>query len=294
MKEIPPPKSGLQFIDVHCHVPFEETIKGIPSPSLQLEGFKEAGGVALMTSSVDMNTLQQMSEFARENDSVYYYVGWAPQTVTFTKPEIYEQEKLAWLEYVKSNKDYLAIGEIGLDFYHGKTLEQRNKQIEELRWVFKVTKDLGKPYVFHVRNAGSNSIDEQNPTHEFNQPDAVNKIMLNIIEEEGIDPVRCMFHCFSGPSEWGTLLSDKGFLLSVPSSAWGFKKWRRNIEKVPIENLVTETDAPFQHPNVMKPINEPKNVAYSIAAIAYTHDMDQDEVAEHTIKNAEKFFGRKF
>jgi hypothetical protein len=26
MKEIPLPKSGLQFIDVHCHVPFEETI----------------------------------------------------------------------------------------------------------------------------------------------------------------------------------------------------------------------------------------------------------------------------
>ena len=247
MKEIPPPKSGLQFIDVHCHVPFEETIKGIPSPSLQLEGFKEAGGVALMTSSVDMNTLQQMSEFARENDSAYYYVGWAPQTVTFTKPEIYEQEKLAWLEYVKSNKDYLAIGEIGLDFYHGKTLEQRNKQIEELRWVFKVTKDGLASRMYSMFEMPDRIPLMNKILYEFNQPDAVNKIMLNIIEEEGIDPVRCMFHCFSGPSEWELCYQIRDFFFQFPAPHGGLKNGDVIQKRFPLKIWSLETDAPFQH-----------------------------------------------
>jgi TatD DNase family protein len=294
MENIPEPQKGLRFIDVHCHVPYPHENKSVPEPETQLKNFKEAGGIAMITSSIDLATLYIMSEFARKHESVYYYVGWAPQTVTYSHPKEYEKERDKWLEFVNSNNDYLGIGEIGLDFHHAKTLEKRIKQIEELRWVFENTISLKKPFIFHLRNPSQNDTDRQNPNHEYNAPDAVNKILVDLLNEYHIDTKRCMLHCFSGPEPWAQIFMDLGFTISVPSSAWGQKRWRKNSAKVKLEYLVTETDSPYQHFKVMEPINEPKNVAYAIAAIAHSHNLSQEAVAEQAIKNAERFFGKKF
>ncbi len=294
MQNIPEPHQGLRFIDVHCHVPYPHENKSVPEPETQLKNFKESGGIAMITSSIDLVTLYAMSEFVRNHDSAYYCVGWAPQTVTYSHPKEYEKEREKWLEFVKTNNDYLAIGEIGLDFHHAKTLDKRDKQIQELRWIFENTKTLNKPYVFHLRNAATHDVDPKNPSHEFNAPDAVNKLLVNLLKEYSIDPKRCMLHCFSGPEAWSQQFTELGFTFSVPSSAWGHKRWRRNTEKVKLEALVTETDSPYQHFKVMEPINEPKNVAYAIAAIAYSHNLSQEDVAEQSIKNTERFFGKNF
>ena len=294
MEKLTQPQQGLRFIDVHCHVPYPHDNKSVPAPEKQLKNFIESGGIAMITSSIDLVTLYIMSEFARKHDSVYYYVGWAPQTVTYSHPKEYEKEREKWLEFVKSNDDYLAIGEIGLDFHHAKTLEKRNKQIEELKWVFENTKALNKPYVFHLRNPSSNDIDWQNPNHEYNASNAANKILMELLQENSINHKKCMLHCFSGPEADALTFTKLGCTLSVPSSAWGHKRWRKNTKNVSVDYLVTETDSPYQHFQEMVPINEPKNVIYSIAAIAHSHDLTQEEVAEKTIRNAENFFGKKF
>ena len=292
--QIPKPESGLKFIDVHCHLPFTLEKSTLPSWETQIQDFVNEGGICLITSSIDLDTLNSMYDATLKNANMYYSCGWAPQTVTFTKPEVYNKEKEEWSDFIRSNNDYLSIGEIGLDFHHAKNLDERNRQIDELRLIIKETIALQKPYVFHVRNAGINDIDKKNPEHPFNLPDAANQEILKILNEFNIEPKRCMWHCFSGPEEYGISLASKGFTLSVPSSAYGFTKWRKNSQNVPIENLVTETDAAFQHPFEYGPVNVPKNVTYSIAAIAYTHNLSQKEVAEYTVKNAERFFGKKF
>ena len=99
-----------------------------------------------------------------------------------------------------------------------------------------------------------------------------------------------MFHCFSGPEEYGRILPKKGYTLSVPSSAYGFKRWRENTQNSPLESLVTETDSYYQHPYKRGPYNIPSNAKYSVAAIAYSHNLPQEEVAEQTVENAIKFF----
>jgi Tat protein secretion system quality control protein TatD with DNase activity len=89
------------------------------------------------------------------------------------------------------------------------------------------------------------------------------------------------------------MLPNQGFMLSVPSSAYGFEKWRRVTKFVPLKSLVTETDSYYQHPYKRRPINVPSNVRYSIAAIAYSHNMPQKVVSEQTVENAVKFFKLK-
>ena len=116
---------------------------------------------------------------------------------------------------------------------------------------------------------------------------------LDILEEEKIPPKNVMWHCFSGPEEWGEMLADRGYYISIPSSAYGFKKWRRNIKGIPIDNLLTETDASYQHPIKIGAFNEPLNVKFAIAAIAFVNNMDQSTVAEQILENARKFFAKK-
>ena len=115
--------------------------------------------------------------------------------------------------------------------------------------------------------------------------------ITKILEEEGIAPERVQWHCFSGPQEWGPKLAEKGYYISIPSSAYGFNRWRRNIKGVPLENLLTETDSCFQHPFKMGAFNTPTNVKYALAAIAYVNEMEQQEVAERILGNAKRFFG---
>lgn len=290
---IPEPEDGLEFIDVHCHLPFPRPKNDkLPSDREQYLNFFRMGGKYVITSTIDMITLKLTLDFMKEIAKNYGFTcGWAPQTVTYTPKKKHDDEWEKWIGYIKNNSEkYLAIGEIGLDFHHARTLEKRNRQIEIFKKILELTKDLDKPYVLHVRNAAKNEIDTQYPKHRFNKRDGVNKEILKILNEYKINPKRVMWHCFSGPEEYGRILSNQGFILSVPSSAYGFDRWQKISKHSPLNSLVTETDSYYQHPFKRGPINVPSNVRYAIAAIAYSHNLPQKVVSEKTIENAINFF----
>ena len=79
-------------------------------------------------------------------------------------------------------------------------------------------------------------------------------------------------------------------MLSVPSSAYSINKWRRVTKNTPLNSLLTETDSYYQHPYLRGPVNVPLNVKYSIAALAFSHNISQEEVSRITVENAINFF----
>ena len=287
------PESFLQFIDCHCHFPWNQNpARMVETYENQYDLFFKEGGKYIISSSVDWESLQFIREFVESHDNMGYTSGWAPQTVTFTNIRKHDEEFSQWMEYIKNNpSNYLGIGEIGLDFHHAKKLDKRKHQIDIFKKIIHETKSLNKPYILHVRNPMQNDVDIANPNHEFNDFDCVNKIILKILEEEEIEPSRIMWHCFSGPTkEWGTKIAAKGYILSAISSAYGNKKMRSFTSEVPITNIVIETDAPYQHPYQYGTSNTPRNVKYAIAALAYSHSMEQQEVAQIVLDNAVNFF----
>ena len=289
---IPEPEKGLKFIDAHCHLPFPRPKNDkLPSNEEQYTNYFKKGGLYLITCSIDMITLDLVLNFIENKKNIGFTCGWAPQTVTYTSKQKYQTEWKKWIDFILQNSEkYLAIGEIGLDFHHAKTLEKRNKQIEELKKILEITKDLNKPYVLHVRNAAEHEYDRNNPKHRFNKKDGANKEVIRILKEFKIDPGSVLWHCFSGPEEYGRSLPNQGFMLSVPSSSYGFDRWRNVSKNSPLESLITETDAYYQHPYKRGPVNIPSNARYSIAAIAFSHNLPQKIVSEKTIENAKKFF----
>jgi TatD DNase family protein len=290
---IPEPEEDLKFIDVHCHLPFPRPKKEdkLPPDEVQYKEFLANGGIYLITCSIDNVTLNLIQNFIKEKNKIGYTCGWAPQTVTYTPEKKYDEEWKKWIRFVKSNKDqFLAIGEIGLDFHHAKTLEKRTNQVSELKKIFELTKDLDKPYILHIRNAAKNELDAEHPDHRFNHYDGATKEALRILEEYHIKSSKVMWHCFSGPVDYGFSLSKQGYTLSVPSSAYGTNKWRNVTAKASLDSLVTETDSYYQHPYLHGPLNVPLNVRYSIAAISFTHNISQVEVSRKTVHNAIQFF----
>ncbi|MFW9947194.1 MAG: TatD family hydrolase [Candidatus Odinarchaeota archaeon] len=290
---VPEPKDGLKFIDAHCHLPFPRSKKNnrLPSDEEQFREYFMIGGIYLITSSIDNTTLELILNFVKDKQRIGFTCGWAPQTVTYTSKIQYKGNWDKWIDFIKNNKDkYLAIGEIGLDFHHAQTLEKREKQVTELKKIFEITKSFGKPYVLHVRNATELEYDRENPKHRYNKRDGATKEILNIIKDFNINPEKVMWHCFSGPDDYGIILPKQGFKLSVPSSAYGSNRWRNVTKNSPLDSLLTETDSYYQHPYLRGPINVPSNARFSIAAISYSHNVSQELVSEKTIENARKFF----
>lgn len=294
---IPEPEDNLKFIDVHCHLPFPRPRNDrLPTDQEQILNYFKLGGQYLITSTIDIDTLNLTLAFMKGNYKNFGFTcGWAPQTVTYSPKDKYEVEWKKWVEYIQNNQEeYLALGEIGLDFHHAKTLEKRNKQIYVFKQILELTEGFDKPYVLHVRNAAEHEFDRQNPKHRFNKRDGVNKEILQILKEFNISPKNVLWHCFSGPDEYGRILPNQGFNISVPSSAYGFDRWRRASKNSPLGSIVTETDSYYQHPYKRGPINVPSNVRYAIAAIAYSHNVPQKLVSEKTVENAKMFFKLEF
>ncbi len=285
------PENEFPLVDSHAHFPDKEPYRK-PTHSIESQYeffFEKHNGQFIISSGSDWD-YDYIQDFFQTHENMYMSLGTGIPSNRYSIDKAQKDYKV-FLEIAENNPEtYVAIGEFGLDFHHGKTLKVRQQQIEYFQKVIQETKHLNKPYVLHVRNATQRDIDQQNPNHEFNQRDFLNKTVIRILEEEEISPERVMWHCFSGPSEWGPKLANMGYYISIPSSAYGFNRWRRNIKGVPLDRLLTETDACMQHPFKMGTYNTPANVKYAVAAISYVYEMEQQDVAEQVAKNARKFF----
>jgi TatD DNase family protein len=286
------PIKNLPIIDGHCHIPWNTPPpKGLLSYEDQYSLFFDENGQYLITCSTDVETFEILKAFVLTHPNMGFTAGWAPQNEVYLKPQDHDQQFEKWLNYVISDpSSYLGIGEIGLDFHHAKALNQRNEQIKYFRIILQKTKHLNKPYILHVRNAGESDQDLANPSHEYNAFDGANHAIWNILNEEKIPSVNVIWHCYSGPKSWSKRLLDAGCYLSVPTSAYGKNKWRKLIENAPIDQLLTETDSPYQHPYLFRPINEPALVKYAVTTIAYVLNLPQSEVAQHIIANFERVY----
>lgn len=291
--QIDQPAGEWEYVDTHCHVPWTGGRSRTSSPEKQLEAFKQSRGKFFITSAIDLESSKILHEFAMQHDSVHFSCGWAPQTVTYTPVHEYEQDLQEWKSFVESRvDDIIAFGELGLDFHHAKTLQERERQVNELESIlsFLLEIDGKKPVALHVRNASPRDKDTANPNHPYNEQDGATNEILKVMDAMGVNLNKVLFHCFSGPKTMNDYLVSRGFLFSVPSSAFSIFRWYNVSKNLPLDRLVTETDSPFQHPWLRKPVNTPSNAKYSIAAIANSHDTSQEEVARQTVENAIKFF----
>jgi len=176
----------------------------------------------------------------------------------------------------KETYPYIAIGEIGLDFYWSR--EYENEQLaafeSQVQWAI----EARLPLMIHCRKAQ-------------------NEMVRILRRYEGQLPGG-VFHCFTGNEhEAEELLAFEGFALGI-GGVLTFKK--SNLPQtlpavVPLSRIVLETDAPYMAPVPHRgERNESSFIPHVIEKMAEAYGTTVDEVARITTDNVKRIFPLAF
>ncbi|MFH1711064.1 MAG: TatD family hydrolase [Nanoarchaeota archaeon] len=263
----------MNLIDIHAHLDHARFKKDIDKI---IENARKANVKVIINSGVNPTTNRIALELSKEYDIVKVSFGLYPLDALVKELESGEAEgfprdtevfdldkELAWIEENKSS--CVAIGEIGLDYNWVTGKEHEQKEIFEK--ILKVAKKLDKPVIIHSRKAESDAIE--------------------ILEKMNMKKV--VMHCFSGRKSLIKRAADNGWFFSVPPVIKRLQHFQTLVEMVPIEQLLTETDAPYLSP-VAGERNEPANVSITVKEIAKIKKISEKEVADIIWENSKKLF----
>jgi TatD DNase family protein len=256
----------MKFIDTHAHLyssPLKENIEGI------MKNAMDNGIDTIIMPAIDSSTLEAMLEVEMTYpQNTMAMMGLHPCSV---KDNV--KEELAIIEAQLQKRKFIAIGEIGLDYYWDKTF--MNQQMEAFEIQMQWALDYKLPIAIHTRNAMGETIEAVKP-----------------FAKKGL---RGIFHCFSGSRESAEQITSMGFHLGL-GGVLTYKNAgvAEAVANIPMEWLVLETDAPYLSPVPYRgKTNEPSYMIQVALKLAEIKNLPLHEVAEMTTKNAMKVFGIK-
>ena len=182
------------------------------------------------------------------------------------------EEELTLVKYWLDTRDYVAVGEIGLDLYWDKST--LDIQIEALKRQCEWALEKNLPVILHCRESTAQSIEVIRP-----------------FAERGL---RGIFHCFSGNAEEARIITQMGFLLGI-GGVLTFKKsgLAEAIAEIPLDFLVLETDAPYLAPVPFRgKRNEAAYIRIILEALSEIRRVGKNELATITTANARRLFKR--
>lgn len=278
------------LIDTHAHVNFVAYKND--GDEVTNRALKE--NVWMINVGSEKDTSRRAVEYAKKYDKgVYAAVGLHPihlkeqpidapvdeyETAEFkTTAEKFDYD---FYKSLAQNEKVVAIGEIGLDYYHvTDNSEQitKNKllQREVLLEQMSLASELGKPVIFHCREAHDD--------------------LLTVLKEwelVGNKKLRGVIHSFSGRWSQAQQYLAMGFYLGFNGIITFARDYDRVIKQMPLDRLLLETDCPYLTPIPFRgKRNEPAYVKYVAEKIAELRGISFEEVAEVTTKNAKSLFG---
>ena len=253
----------MLLVDVHAHLDLKEFDSDLDDV---IDRSKKAGVKAIITNGINHESNLKAIEISKKHDIVSAAAGLYPRFVNeMNNNEI--SDEINFIE--KSKSKIIAVGEVGLDFKYCSDEKQKEKQIETFKKMIRLAKKIKKPIIIHSRNAENKTIE--------------------ILEKEKAENV--VLHCFSGKLKLIRRAADLGFYFSVPTNIIRAEQFQKMVETVDINQILTETDAPFLSPFKEKR-NEPMFINQTIKKIAEIKSMNKEEVANNIFMNYQKVFFR--
>lgn len=230
---------------------------------------KEAGARAILVPAINLGGMAKLRDVVRQNPGfAYAMIGLHPEDVRDDWRDVVAEMKRMQTE---SPEEFIAIGEVGLDFYWSREFESQQLECfeEQVKWAI----ETRLPLMIHCRKA-------QNE-------------MIAILKKYRNELPGGVFHCFTGnEKEAAELLAFDGFLIGV-GGVLTFKKSHlpEVLPTIPLDRLVVETDAPYMAPVPMRgKRNESAYIPLVIERMAEAYGTTADEVSRHTIENTKRLF----
>ncbi|MDA3808475.1 MAG: TatD family hydrolase [Thiomicrorhabdus sp.] len=258
------------IVDSHCHLnilPEDKvgTVDDVITKAVEL------GVERILCVAINPGQWDEVLALADKYACVYAAIGVHPCE---DKEVIVSDEELI---KAASHPKVIAIGEVGLDYFHfeedalieGAMEWQHNRFKQHIR----IAKQLDKPLIIHTRHS---------------TPDC-----LTILESEGADTIGGIMHCFVEDLATAERAMKIGFYISF-SGIVTFKN-AKEIKAVatalPLDKILVETDSPYLAPMPFRgKTNQPGYTRYVVEEIAKLKELPFEAVAKATTENFNRLF----
>ncbi len=275
------------FFDTHCHV----NSSAFAGDADQVIKRALDAGTSLVIIGTDYKSSKRALDLAnRYERGVYVSVGLYPD---YLRPYSEEENgrvkqfpgetfNAGMYEVLAKFDKTVAIGEIGLDYGWRDEDDIPNRKLEQqaaLRQQLGLARQLDLPAVIHCRQA-----------HDDMLP------LLQQFRKEHKDRIPKdrpwgVLHCFSGDENLAWEYFNLGLIISFTGLITFSQRWDELIRKVPLENIMIETDSPFMTPEPHRgKRNEPVLVKFVAQRIADIRGISLERVAEVTTATARRIF----
>lgn len=257
----------IPIIDTHAHLDGPEFADDLDDVITRA---KEAGVGKIFIPAINEDSIKTVPETCRKYPNYLY-------PMMGLQPEEVKDDYLSVLDKMHaeliSGTRYIAVGEVGLDFYWSREYEKQQLDAFErqMRWSIKTR----LPLMIHCRKA-------QNELLHIMKP-YINELPGGV------------FHCFTGnQKEAERYLEFDKFVLGVGGvSTFKSSHLREDLPAVvPLTRIVLETDSPYMAPVPHRgQRNESSFVVEVMKQLAISYNVTEEEVAKQTNENVRRVFG---
>ena len=219
--------------------------------------------------AIDLKSVETVLAVSRKYEGYAYpMIGLHPEEVGADWENVLHRMR----EYIVPGHPFIAIGEVGLDFYWTRDNEREQLAAFERQVEWSVETRL--PLMIHCRKA-------QNE-------------MVAVMRRYQNELPGGVFHCFTGnEKEAEQLLDFHNFVLGIGGVLTFKKSHLPEVlpASVPLSRIVLETDSPYMAPVPKRgERNESAYVEFVLKRLAEAYGVEDEEVARQTNENVERVF----
>ncbi len=270
----------VKIVDTHSHLDAEEFDEDRGAVFARAQ---EAGIGAVFLPAIDVRTTRAVLELSQQYPGYAYpMIGLHPEEVKDDwklqlgiLKEILDQHSSTDEEGRVAVSDFIAVGEVGLDYYWSRDFE--HEQLEAFEEQVKWSVETRLPLMIHCRK-GQNE-------------------MVHLLRQYERELPGGVFHCFTGnPKEAEELLRFDKFVLGVGGvSTFKSSHLREDLPaSVPLDRLVLETDSPYMAPVPYRgKRNESAFVVEVLKVLAQAYGVSEETMAQATNDNVARIFAHQ-
>ncbi|MEO8735326.1 MAG: TatD family hydrolase [Edaphobacter sp.] len=199
------------------------------------------------------------------------------------------EEALAKLAHLATDPKCVAIGEIGLDYYH---VDNPAPAIQQQAFIaqMQIAAHARKPILIHCRTS---ELATPQAKEKYGAAGAWEDLLALIAAHWTPHNLGGIMHCFSGTVEQAQRSLEAGFYLSFAGNLTYPKSQsiREAAALAPANRILVETDAPFLAPLPHRgQRNEPALVTHTAEVLAALRGISSKELADITAENFHRLF----
>ena len=246
------------MIDTHAHLYMCKQPLNV-----LIDNAKQAGLTRIINIGINLDTSIQALDQAKQ------FPDFISATIGIHPCDCKDFNAFETLKQLAQQHNFVAIGEIGLDYHHMTT--SKKEQLHCFEAQLSIADELNLPVVIHNRKADDD--------------------IRTVIKQ--FPNVKKVLHCYSSSADYALSVINETTFFSFTGMITEAKKGKliNAIKTIPIDHIMIETDCPYLVPHEKKgQENEPAFVCLIARKISEIKEKNYKNISKTLLKTSKNFF----